>query len=150
MSGEMGAGQDVRRALVVKEAETWLKTPFHHEARVKGHGVDCGQLLIAVYGAFGYIPLDYSLAHYSPDFAQHRDREWYLEIVKEFAHQVTEPGVGDIVLFKWGRLFSHGGIVTDWPKIIHAWAITKCVIRFDAELYPLKDKPRLFFSPFKD
>ena len=29
------------RAAVVKEAESWIGTPFHHAARVKGAGIDC-------------------------------------------------------------------------------------------------------------
>lgn len=139
-----------QRLAVIAEAESWLGTPFHHEARVKGHGVDCGQLLIAVYGNLGYMPENYRLAHYPPDFAIHRDREWYLSIVEAFARRVPIPGPGDVVLFKWGRLFSHGAIVTEWPNIIHAWANTKSVCRFSANLNPLADKPRLFFSPFGD
>jgi cell wall-associated NlpC family hydrolase len=141
---------DPRRALVITEAESWLGTKFHHEARVKGAGVDCGQLLIAVYAEFGFMPKDYKLAHYPADFALHRDHEWYLSIVESFAKPVETPGPGDIVLFKWGRLFSHGGIVTDWPGIIHAWAPTKSVGRFRADMNPLADKERLFFSPFTD
>ena len=30
-----------QRLAVVAEAESWLGTPYHHEARIKGHGVDC-------------------------------------------------------------------------------------------------------------
>jgi hypothetical protein len=138
------------RQKVIDEAKTWCGTPFHHEARVKGHGVDCGQLLIAVYGACGYMPKDYRLEHYPPDFALHRDREWYLSIVETFAKPVETPLPGDVVLFKWGRLYSHGGIVTEWPGIIHAWALLKEVILFSADLHPLASKPRLFFSPFDD
>ena len=32
---------DPTRAAVVHEARTWIGTPFHHQARVKGAGVDC-------------------------------------------------------------------------------------------------------------
>lgn len=34
-----------QRAAVIAEAESWLSTPYHHEARIKGHGVDCAQIL---------------------------------------------------------------------------------------------------------
>src|SRR5690349_11447583 len=37
------------RARLLDEARTWLLTPWHHNARVRGAGVDCGQLLIACY-----------------------------------------------------------------------------------------------------
>ena len=57
----------------------------------------------------------------------------------------TKPG--DIALFRFGRTFSHGAIVTDWPRLIHAyWAIG--VVWGDATLHPLKDRPVRFFSPF--
>jgi cell wall-associated NlpC family hydrolase len=138
----------VCRRQVIEEAESWIGTPFHHEARIKGGGVDCGQLLIAVYGSLGYMPTNYQLEHYPPDFALHRDREWYLSIVESFAQRISAPESGDVVLFKWGRLFSHGGIVTEWPEIIHAWAATGLVGRFRADMNPLAEKPKLFFSPF--
>lgn len=137
------------RQAIISEAETWLDTPFHHEARLKNVGVDCGQLLIAVYSTCGFVPQDFKIDHYSPDFALHRDREWYLELVESFGYQVSVPLPGDAVLFKWGRIFSHGGIVVEWPNIIHAWAICEKVLRFDATRNPLAEKERRFYSPFK-
>lgn len=143
---------DPRRELVVKEAETWLGTPYHHEARVKGAGVDCGQILIAVYSKFNFLPADYKLEHYPPDFAMHRDREWYLSIVQEFARPIdeSEVGVGDIVLYKWGRLFSHGAIITNYPEIIHSMANNRKVTRALIYSGQLAVKEKRFFSPFED
>lgn len=141
----------LERQVIISEARKWIGTSFHHEARVLGAGVDCGQLLIAVYGAHGYMPLDYKLKHYSPDFAIHRDEEWYLSIVETFAKRVEVPGPADIVLYKFGRLFSHGGIVTEWPNIVHAWIGARQVLEVDAErLAALVTKERRFYSPFKD
>lgn len=37
----------------VKEALTWLGTPYHHQGRVKGVGVDCGTLICEVYEKVG-------------------------------------------------------------------------------------------------
>src|SRR5262249_43477037 len=47
---------DPRRAAVVAEAESWIGTPFHHAARVKGAGVDCLMLLAEVYERAGIVP----------------------------------------------------------------------------------------------
>jgi cell wall-associated NlpC family hydrolase len=139
------------RETVIAEANRWLGTSFHDEARVMGAGVDCGQLLIAVYGACGYMPADYPVEHYPADFAMHRDREWYLGIVKEFAKPIETPLPGDVVLFKLGRLYSHGGIVVDWPETIHAWKPVGKVIQSNVlRESRLADSPRLFFSPFED
>ena len=44
-----------QRQAVVAEALTWLGTPYHHRARVKGAGVDCGQLLAAVFEGAGVL-----------------------------------------------------------------------------------------------
>lgn len=140
----------MNRQDIIAEAETWLKTPFHHEARLKGVGVDCGQLLIAVYGACGFVPPDLKIDHYAADFALHRDVEWYKALVESFGVSVEVPLPGDVVLFKWGRLFSHGGIVVEWPQIIHAWTPVGKVLQFDATMNPLGDKAKLFFSPFRD
>ncbi|MGH7053678.1 MAG: hypothetical protein ACREFA_07660, partial [Stellaceae bacterium] len=47
---------ELQRGLVVAEAESWIGTPFHHEAAVRGAGVDCLNLLAEVYCAAGFIP----------------------------------------------------------------------------------------------
>lgn len=140
---------DEARKRVITEATAWIGTPFHHEARLKGVGVDCGQLLIAVYSEFGFIPRGYALAHYPADFALHRDEEWYLRIVTEFAREIEgPPKAGDIVLVRMGRLFSHGGIVTSWPLVIHAYAPAGQVLIGDLSRGPLSIRPMRFFSPF--
>jgi hypothetical protein len=130
------------RNAVIAEAVTWIRTPFHHEARVKGAGVDCGNFLIGVYGAVG-LPVPAKIDHYPRDFMLHRDREWFLEIVLQFADEITRDEVlpGDAVIFKHGRSYSHGAIVTAWPRIIHA-AYPKGVTYGDANLDP---RPRRFF-----
>lgn len=143
---------DPRRELVVREAESWLGTPYHHEARVKGSGVDCGQILVAVYSQFDFLPADYEIKHYPPDFAMHRDVEWYLSIVQEFSREISEAEIktGDIILYKLGRLFAHGAIVTNYPEIIHAWKPTRNVTRFLAHSGFLATKEKRYFSPFTD
>jgi cell wall-associated NlpC family hydrolase len=44
-----------QRQRVVTEAETWLRTPYHHMGRIKGGGTDCLMLLAEVYEAAGVI-----------------------------------------------------------------------------------------------
>ena len=39
----------------VAEAMTWLGTPYHHQGRVKGIGIDCATLLCEVYEVVGLI-----------------------------------------------------------------------------------------------
>lgn len=98
---------------------SWLKTPWHHHARVRGAGVDCAQLLIAVYSDAGLIP-DFDPGDYPPDWMQHRSEERFLSFVLARADQVVIPEPGDVAIYTVGRCFSHGAIVIAWPQIIHA------------------------------
>ena len=42
----------------------------------------------------------------------HRDDERYLGFLLARTHLVDAPGLGDVILFRIGRCFAHGGIVT--------------------------------------
>ena len=66
-----------RRLQVIAEAETWLRTPYHHMGRIKGGGTDCLMLLAEVFEAAGVIPR-IEVPFYPPDWHLHRDAERYL------------------------------------------------------------------------
>jgi NlpC/P60 family putative phage cell wall peptidase len=134
------------RAAVVAAARAWLGTPYHHMGRVKGAGVDCLMLLAEVYEAAGIVP-HVAVPFYPPDWNLHRDAERYLEGVMRYAHPVETPSAGDVALFKFGRCFAHGAIVTDWPHLIHAF-VRVGVIEGDATQGALRGRPVKFFSPF--
>jgi len=108
------------RTAVVQEARSWVGTPYHHQGRVKGAGVDCGQLLAAIYEAAGVMP-HVAPGPYPHDWHLHRSEERYLGHVQEHAHQVDAPQPGDIALFRFGRCIAHGAIVIGWPIVIHAY-----------------------------
>jgi NlpC/P60 family putative phage cell wall peptidase len=138
---------DALRAAVVAEAASWIGTPFHHAGRIKGGGVDCLMLLAEVYeraGVTGHVAPPF----YVPDWHLHRDAERYVEGLLSYARPIDGPPLpGDVALFRFGRTFSHGAIVADWPRLVHAyWAIG--VAWGDASLYPLKGRPVRFFTPF--
>ena len=67
-----------RRTQVVAEAETWLRTPYHHMGRVKGAGTDCLMLLAEVFESAGVISR-VEVPFYPPDWHLHRDAERYLD-----------------------------------------------------------------------
>lgn len=130
------------RAAVVAEARSWLRTPYHHMGRVKGAGVDCATLLAEVYARTGVIA-PVSIPYYPPDWHLHRDAERYLGFVLDYAQEIScvaqasaesrrEPSCeakpGDLALWRFGRCFSHGAIVIDWPLVIHAYAGRGCVL----------------------
>jgi cell wall-associated NlpC family hydrolase len=137
--------EELRRS-VLKEAQSWIGTPWHHEARVKGAGVDCGMLILEIYERLGLIP-HVIPPHYGPDFMLHRSDEWYIELILQFAEEIFKMPYlpGDAVVYKQGRIFSHGGIVVEWPIIIHASVPEKCVTCGDASRLPLSRWPRRLF-----
>lgn len=124
--------EEIQREDVVREALTWIGTPFHHQARIKGAGVDCGQFPLAVFEACELIP-HYKPDRYPADFHLHCDQELYLVHLERFAARVNQPRPGDLALFRFGRVVSHGSIVVRWPQIVHAYVESRAVVMDDAE-----------------
>ena len=111
------------RAAVVAETRSWIGTPYVPGADVKGAGVDCGMLLIKVFQATGHMDPTFDPRPYPMQWHFHQVAEKYLGYIEIFSHPLPEgvdPSPGDIVLFKFGKCFSHGAIVTEWPHAIHA------------------------------
>ncbi len=123
---------------------SWLRTPYHHCADVKGAGVDCAMLLVRVYQAAGLVP-DFDPRPYSTQWHLHRSEEKYLGFLLQYATQVEEPEPGDVVVYRFGRCFAHGGIVIDWPVIIHAHMAAGNVELADGLQGWLADREKKFF-----
>lgn len=108
------------RAAVVAEARSWVGTPYADNCGLKGAGTDCGQILIKVFAAAGLIE-DFSTGYYAPQHHMHSTEERYLSFIMARAREIEgSPKPGDIVMFKLGKVFSHGGIIIGWPMIVHA------------------------------
>ncbi len=114
------------RAAIVAQAYTWLGTPYHHQGRIKGVGVDCIMLIVEVYQSCGLIPA-IDPTPYPPDWMMHRDDEKYLFGVGAYAHEAATPQLGDIAVWRFGRCFSHGGILINADTVIHAYNKQGCV-----------------------
>ena len=110
----------IQRKAIIAEAESWLRTPYRPNASVKGAGADCAMMPLAVYRSVLNLPL-VDLPDYQMQWHLHRNAELYLDIVRALgAVEVAEPQPGDFAIWKLGRVYSHGAIVTAWPEIIHA------------------------------
>lgn len=137
------------RNRVVRIALEWLNTPYHPHAKLKHVGCDCATLLTEVYAEAGVVP-PIELEHYSPEFMLHRSEEIYLQTVAKYGREIPieRLGVGDVVVWKFGRCFSHGAIVLEWPRIIHA-VMGRGVLLGDASNdADLLGRPVKFFSPW--
>jgi cell wall-associated NlpC family hydrolase len=132
------------RAAICAEARTWLGTPYHHMARVKGAGVDCLQILIAVYAAVGLIePFD--TGYYPYDWMLHRDEERYMQGLLQHATRTTTPMMGDVALYKFGRTYSHAAIVLDADLFIHSY-VGKGVEITNPQQLPLAGRPVQYYT----
>jgi cell wall-associated NlpC family hydrolase len=143
------ASELAQRAAIVAETRSWIGTPYRHMGRAKGPsgGVDCAQLVWAVFHACGLTPF-MPLEPYPRDFMLHQGIERYLTIVLDRAHEVDEARPGDLVLYRVGRLYAHGAIVDapGWPRIVHAWYAARAVIADDGQAHRLARRPHKFFS----
>jgi cell wall-associated NlpC family hydrolase len=142
----------LRRA-VIEEAKTWLLTPWEHAARVKGAGVDCAQLLAAVYTKAGVLAAMPEIPYYPRDWHQHQNAQVLRSIVEKYADKVEEPVAGGIVLFEFGKVYSHAAIIIEWPLCIHANMKSGIVEWIDASVDPhlmrcAQNKNPEFFSPW--
>lgn len=119
------------QARIVEEALSWEGTPYHHQACIKGAGVDCAMFLVAVYQALGLVPKDFDPRPYPVHWHLHRGEQRFLNLLLQYAEPVETPEPGDIAMFSYGYTDSHGSIVIEWPHIIHAYCGEGCV-RADA------------------
>lgn len=114
-----------RRADILTEARRWIGTPFHHQARLIGHGVDCGQLVVGVGVALGLMPLpgdEWRRYGRKPNPRQMRQQleTFLVELPKD-----SVPQIGDIMWIGWRPgLPMHLGFLTDLHGrgILHAFS----------------------------
>jgi cell wall-associated NlpC family hydrolase len=140
----------LQRDKIVREARTWIRTPYHKQGDIKGVGVDCGMLLVRVF-VDARLCSSFDPRPYADDWYLHRTEEKYLGFVFERTREVTAPLPGDVMVFRYGRCYSHGGIVTCAAPltIIHAFLPAGMVLEEDvASNHVLCDPSRKskFFS----
>ena len=111
------------------ETRSWIGTPYHAEADVRGAGVDCGMLIVRVFVDAGLVP-PFDPRPYPSDWHLHRDEEKYLGFVFDHCDEVDAPAAGDVAVFRYGRCWAHGGIVTvaEPLTIVHAFSPAGCVV----------------------
>ena len=140
-----------QRLAVVAEARRWIGTPYHPCADVRGHGVDCGMLIVRVFVDSGLVPA-FDPRPYPPDWHLHHGEEKYLGFVFDRCKEIpiADAAPGDVVVFRSGRCHAHGAIGTA-PKpltILHAFSPAKAVIEEavdrNATLGHAKREPRAF------
>lgn len=117
------------RESIVAEAQSFIGTPYRVGGLVKGGGVDCASFLYLVAKNCGLLTEEFE-SYYPVDWWMHTSVERYLLRAMRHGRKMLETvgfptfnaQPGDVVLARvmGSRVYNHGGIVTLWPKIIHA------------------------------
>ena len=110
---------------VIAIAESWIGTPYRHQASLKGVGCDCLGLLRGIWRElYGQEPE--TPAPYAPDWAERGG----VERLAEAACRHLGPPLatadalpGDVLLFRWrpGMAAKHLGILAGAGRFIHAY-----------------------------
>ena len=104
---------------IVKQARTWLGTPFHHQGRLKGVGVDCTGLIVMVLKELGYKEVEkYDIRNYPVK----RSYPELKKVLKEKCIEIPfkDSVEGDLLLFVLTKDPQHLAIKSGEDKMIHA------------------------------
>jgi len=120
----------IGRVALLTEGLSWLRTPFRDCADVKGPmgAVDCAMFLTRCHVDTGLLaPFD--PRPYSPQWHAHQDEEKFTDWLTGSleAVEVSEPRIGDVGVWQFGRTFSHGGLILGSNAVLHAFAQAGCV-----------------------
>jgi hypothetical protein len=129
------------RAAIMREGLSWVGTPFRDCGDVKGQNgaVDCAMLLVRSYVDTGHL-VSFDPRPYPPRWHLHKDRERFLEWVEEKLGgvRVERPRLGDVVIWQFGRCFSHGAILINSEEVVHAYAPARMCLTSRLDEHPLK------------
>lgn len=127
---------NVTETAIVREARTWIDTPYKHQAAVKGVGCDCLGMMRGVWSAVTCNPLP-DTPIYTPDWngadlvetlyagaAQYLVEVSFLHLPKDQQRMVIRDG--DVLLFRMvaNRAAKHCGVASTQRgarSIIHAY-----------------------------
>lgn len=108
---------------VIKEARTWVGTPFKHQGRVKGVGADCVGIIIGVTRDLGLSNFD------TKNYSRYPDIQMMGSLLREHLEEIPVENAqpGDVLWIKVKGSPQHLAMKTD-KGIIHAhMGVGKCV-----------------------
>jgi NlpC/P60 family putative phage cell wall peptidase len=111
-------------AFVIATARSWLGTPYHDQASLRGVGCDCLGLARGVWRAVvGDEP--FLIPPYSRDWGETGPREVLAEGARAMMSEIvsTDVSPGALVLFRMAprAIAKHVGILTAPDRFIHAY-----------------------------
>lgn len=127
----------ITRSALVAVARRWVGTPYHHQARLRGIGVDCAGLIAAVGHDAGVLPdLDREAWKPIARYGRQPNPKHMAAVLRRFLFQIDEsPLIGDVAWIEWREgLPMHLAILADLdgrPMIIHALGEAGEVVEHD-------------------
>ncbi len=97
---------------IIKECQSWKGTKWGHNVALKGYKTDCIQFIVAVYINLGLLPKNFKTIKYNRDWALHNAASVLIKTIRIYCNEITFDKIktGDILIFKYGKCASHGGI----------------------------------------
>lgn len=125
------------RADIIAAARSFIGTPFHHQARLPGVGLDCIGVPVCAARTVGLPVVD------STDYRRRpspKDPDFLIRHLARNLDRVETPQPADVVCFGWrdSALAYHLGIMTDPTHMVHAWAGGEKVL--EVEIAPWMDR----------
>src|SRR5262245_26477491 len=107
------------RTTVISLARSWLGTPYHHQASLKGVGSDCIGLIRGIWRELYGAEAPEALPAYTRDWAEAQGRETLIEAARRHLIEVprSQAQPGDVLVFRWRRdsLAKHCAILSALP-----------------------------------
>lgn len=109
---------------VVLQARTWLHTPYHHQGRLKGVGVDCAGLIIGVAHELGLSSFDIEGYTARPNGdSLHQACQAQMQ-----ALTIEQLCPGDVLLFRFDAHPGHLGFLSGTDTLLHAYLPRRKVV----------------------
>ena len=109
---------------IVRQARTWLDTPYHHQGRLKGVGVDCAGLIIGVAQELQLSAFDitgYTARPDGPSLRKACDVQ-----MQSLPIEALQPG--DVLLFQFDAHPGHLGFLSGSHSLLHAYLPRRRVV----------------------
>ncbi len=108
---------------IIAIGRSWIGTPYHHQAALKGAGCDCLGLIRGIYREL-YGREAETPPPYSPDWAETLGRETMLEAARRHLLEVPRDQMapGDVLVFRLrlGTVAKHAGLLVTPQTMVHA------------------------------
>ena len=113
----------MKRGAIVRCARSWIGTPYHHQAALRGVGCDCVGLIRGVMAELR-VAAPRVVPDYSPDWGDASGTEGLVAAADRYLVPIdpADARAGDVVGFRWRRngVVKHCGILTTREAMVHA------------------------------